>query len=50
MDYILSKVEELMNSQRGIGIGELNFNSLNEYIVNEKFQGYALTYRPRDFN
>jgi hypothetical protein len=50
MDYILSRVEELMNSQRGIGIGELNFNSLNEYVVNEKFQGYALTYRPVDFN
>lgn len=50
MDYVLSKVEELMNSQRGIGLGELSFNSLNEYVVNEKFQGYALTYRPLDFN
>jgi hypothetical protein len=50
MDYILSKVEELMNTKDGIGIGKLNFNSMNEYIVNEKFQGYALTYRPVDFN
>lgn len=50
MDFILSKVEELLNSSRGIGIGELKFNSLNEYVVNDKFQGYVLTYRPVDFN
>ncbi|MNC08147.1 hypothetical protein D3C75_557220 [compost metagenome] len=50
MDYVLSKVEELMNNKIGIGIGKLNFNSMNEYIVNEKFQGYALTYRSLDFN
>ncbi|QWU13400.1 hypothetical protein SAMN04487895_10366 [Paenibacillus sophorae] len=50
VDYVLSKVEELMNSKNGIGIGRLSFNSLNEFAVNEKFQGYALTYRPVDFN
>jgi hypothetical protein len=50
MDFVLSKVEELLNSQRGIGIGELQFYSLNEYVVNEKFQGYALIYKTMDFN
>lgn len=50
MDFVLSRVEELMNSQRGVGIGELQFYSLNEYVVNEKFQGYALIYKTMDFN
>jgi hypothetical protein len=49
MDYIMTKVEELMDSKRGIGLGELVFAGLNEYVVNEKFQGYVLTYRPVDF-
>ncbi|WP_405169299.1 hypothetical protein [Paenibacillus sp. FSL H3-0286] len=49
MDYIMTKVEELMDGIRGIGLGELVFAGLNEYVVNEKFQGYVLTYRPVDF-
>ncbi|ASA22754.1 hypothetical protein [Paenibacillus donghaensis] len=50
MDFIMTKIEELMNSKRGIGLGELGFGGLNEYVVNEKFQGYVLSYRPVDFN
>ncbi|QWU14436.1 hypothetical protein SAMN04487895_101748 [Paenibacillus sophorae] len=50
MDYVMTKVEELINGERGIGVGELGFGGLNEYIVNEKFQGYVLTYRLVDFN
>lgn len=49
MDYIMTKVEELMDGKRGIGLGELVFGGLNEYVVNDKFQGYVLTYRPVDF-
>ncbi|ASA21822.1 hypothetical protein [Paenibacillus donghaensis] len=50
MDFILTKIEELMNNKRGLGIGKLEFAGLNEYVVNEKFQGYVLSYQPMDFN
>jgi len=50
IDFILTKIEELMNNKRGLGIGKLEFAGLNEYVVNEKFQGYVLSYQPVDFN
>lgn len=49
-DFIVNKVDELLNYKDGIGIGKLQFKSLNEYVINEKFQGYVITYQPVDFN
>lgn len=50
VDFIANKIDEMLNYKDGIGLGKLEFKALNEYVVNEKFQGYAITYKPVDFN
>lgn len=50
VDYIVNKIDEMMNEQRGTGVGKLEFDYLKEYVVNENFQGYCIAYRSVDFN
>jgi len=50
IDYLLNKTDELFNQQRGIGIGKLEYEDMDELVVNEKYQGAYICYRPVDFN
>lgn len=48
-DYISNKIHRLMKG-RGLGLGELEFYELGEYIVNNKFIGQYISYKPVGFN
>ncbi|MFD0587817.1 hypothetical protein ACFQZE_07365 [Paenibacillus sp. GCM10027627] len=50
IDYITNKIEELFNSQRGIGVGGLEFFEFDELIINNQYMGAYLMYRSVDFN
>lgn len=50
VDFIVSKIEELLGGKRGIGIGELEFIGMKEYQVNGDYLGTYLHYRPVDFS
>lgn len=49
-DYIISEIDELMNQQRGIGLGKLEFQEMDELYVNEKYMGMYIAYRFSEFN
>ncbi|OME55387.1 hypothetical protein BSK59_12975 [Paenibacillus odorifer] len=46
VDFIVAGLDEMLSDKRGIGIGELEFVGMKEYIVNQDYQGYVLHYRP----
>lgn len=50
VDFILNKIDSLLNYKSGIGLGKLEFDMLDEIAVNDKFQGAYVCYRPIDFN
>lgn len=49
-DFIANKIDEMMNQERGFGLGRLQFNEFNEFVVKDKFIGLYLRYVPVDFN
>lgn len=49
-DYVIAAIDEMLNGERGIGIGKLEFAEMNEIIVNDYYQGSYLNYRVLDFN
>ncbi|MNW57367.1 hypothetical protein D3C74_351650 [compost metagenome] len=49
-DFIVQRIDELLNEQRGIGIGELEFTRLQEIMINQDYLGLMVTYRPVNFN
>ncbi|MCM3273903.1 hypothetical protein [Paenibacillus elgii] len=50
IDFLTNKVDELLNQKRGIGIGQLEFVDMDEIVVNDKYQGNYICYKPVDFN
>lgn len=50
MDYILSKLDELLNDKRGIGDFELDFKSIRDVYVNASYEGKYIAYDLLEFN
>lgn len=50
VDYLISAIDELFSSERGIGIGKLGFMGMKEFQINGDYLGTYLHYRPVDFN
>ena len=50
IDFLLNKVDEILNGMRGIGLGELEFYEMDELMVNNSYSGAYLSYKPVDFN
>ncbi|WP_168122025.1 hypothetical protein [Paenibacillus sp. HB172176] len=50
IDFIMNKINDLLNSQKGVGIGKLEFIELDELVVNDIYSGASITYRPIQFN
>ncbi|MNZ99586.1 hypothetical protein D3C78_1189180 [compost metagenome] len=50
VDYLVSKIDELLSGERGIGIGKLEFVGMKEYSINSDYMGTYLHYRPVDFS
>jgi hypothetical protein len=50
VDYLVSEIDELMSNSRGIGIGKLEFDGIDEFYVNNSYTGYLMIYRPVDFS
>jgi hypothetical protein len=50
VDKVMSLIDEIFNSSRGIGIGKLEFVEMDELIVNDKYMGAYISYKPIDFN
>jgi hypothetical protein len=49
-DYIAAEVDELMNNQRGLGIGRTEFEEMDEFIVNDQYMGVYLKYKIYEFS
>lgn len=48
-DLLISELDRLFEGTRGLGIGELKLNGLNElWLHNNKFGGYAINYTISD--
>lgn len=45
-DFLVSEIDEMLNSKRGIGIGELQFVGMRELMINESYIGNTIQYRP----
>jgi hypothetical protein len=48
-DYIANKIDNMLNQERGIGLGKLEFHEMNELIINNKYIGLSLCYESVDF-
>lgn len=50
-DYMISEIDKLMNDERGIGMGKLNFVGMDEVSsINDAFIGNVISYKPVEFN
>lgn len=49
-DYMLSEIDKLMNSERGIGIGKLEFYQMDEAVINNDYLGNRISYKPYEWN
>lgn len=49
-DLMISEVDKLLNSFRGIGFGKLEFYKMDEYYVNEKYMGMYVAYKISEQN
>jgi len=50
VDFLLNKIDEIMNKQRGFGLGKLELYEMDEFSVNNSYSGAYLSYKPVDFN
>lgn len=48
--FIASRIDELFNDTRGLGIGVVNFYGMNVVRINETYQGYSILYKIWDQN
>lgn len=51
-DYILSEIDELLNQSRKLGIGKLQFKSMDDFVVsnNADYSGVIVSYEVLDWN
>lgn len=49
-DYIVSEIDKLVNDDRGIGIGKVQFYSLDDIYVNKNYLGAQICYELVEFN
>ncbi|OPH47743.1 hypothetical protein BC351_10550 [Paenibacillus ferrarius] len=49
-DFIIQKIDELMNNTRGLGIGNTQFHSMDELYIDEKYMGMFIAYKLLDFS
>ncbi|MDF2650405.1 MAG: hypothetical protein K0Q73_6210 [Paenibacillus sp.] len=47
---IANEIDELINEQRGLGIGKVQFEEAKILPINEQYSGYRVTYKLYDFN
>lgn len=52
IDFLLNKIDEVLNGFRGIGIGKLEFYEMDEFTVHNAntYSGAYIAYKPVDFN
>ncbi|MFS0857339.1 hypothetical protein [Paenibacillus taichungensis] len=50
VDYVLQKIDELMNQTRGMGIGKLQYSNMDEVSLNTDYHGMYVKYKLYDFN
>ena len=44
-DFLIAEIDKLMNQQRGIGIGKMQFHEADELLVNENYVGMYVAYK-----
>lgn len=50
-DFMMSEIDKLMNSERGIGIGKTQFTGMDEVAIsNDHYIGNMITYKIWEFN
>ncbi|WP_336764967.1 hypothetical protein [Paenibacillus sp. USHLN196] len=50
VDFIIQKIDELMNQTRGMGIGKVEFSNSDEISLNTDYHGMYITYKLYDSN
>ncbi|PIH59678.1 hypothetical protein [Paenibacillus sp. LK1] len=50
VDFIIQKIDELINQTRGMGIGKVEFSNSDEISLNTDYHGMYITYKLCDFN
>lgn len=50
VDFIIQKIDELINQSRGLGIGKTEFSKMDEVSLNPDYHGMFVTYKVVDFN
>jgi hypothetical protein len=49
-DFMISEIDSLMNSTKGIGMGKIEFVDMDEIILNDKYLGNYIAYKLYEFN
>lgn len=49
-DYIVSAIDSLVQGDRGIGIGKVEFYEMNEFVANKDYLGVTIGYKLVEFN
>lgn len=49
-DYIISIIDELVNQTYGLGIGKLQFHSMDDLVSNSDYLGVEISYKKVDLN
>ncbi|RNB59538.1 hypothetical protein EDM57_05190 [Brevibacillus gelatini] len=49
-DFIISEIDTIMNSSKGIGMGKVEFIDMDEVYLNEQYLGYYIAYKLYEFN
>jgi hypothetical protein len=47
-DYLVSEIDHVLSGHRGIGLGKLEFQAVQEFFVNTEYTGYKIVYKPVD--
>jgi hypothetical protein len=50
VDYIINKIDEIFNETRDFGIGKLEFDSMDEFDINESYTGTWIRFKVMNFN
>jgi hypothetical protein len=49
-DFIVQKIDEVMNNKEGLGMGNTQFHDMDEIFINKSFMGMYVAYKLYDFS
>lgn len=49
-DFIINKIDEILNNNRAVGIGKTSFYYMDEYYINSTYSGLTIGYKLYEWN